>query len=55
MNTHAHASAQWVIYGFKNTLIYTSELISVSPFVFLVLRGTTFICTPTFSSPQFTN
>ena len=31
-------------------LIYTSELILCSPFVFLVLRGTTFICTLTFSS-----
>ena len=28
---------------------------SVSPFVFLVLRGTTFICTLTFSSPRFTS
>ena len=40
--------------GLSSTLIYTSELILCSTFVFLVLRGTTFICTLTFSSPRFT-
>ena len=40
--------------GLISTLIYTSELILCSPFVFLVLRGTTFICILTFSSPRFT-
>ena len=32
---------------------FTSELISVQLFVFIVLRGATFICTLTFSSPRF--
>ena len=35
--------------GLINTLIYTSELILCSPFVSVLLRGTTFICTLTFS------
>ena len=34
-----------------STLIYTSELIlSAAPFVFMVLRGTTFICTLLFTT-----
>ena len=41
--------------GLSSTIIYTSELILLVPlFVFPVLRGTTFICTLTFSSPRFT-
>ena len=50
----ARANAQWVIHGLNLALKFTLQSqFSVSPFVFIVLRGTTFICTLTFSSPRF--
>ena len=41
--------------GLSSTIIYTSELILCSTIcVPSAIRGTTFICTLTFSSPRFT-
>ena len=49
------ANAQWVIHGFKVALNLHFRVNSLVPlFVFPVLRGTTFICTHTSSSPRFT-
>ena len=52
MNTNGvPVGFSWVQLALKFTL---QSKFFVSPFVFIVLRGTTFICTLTFSSPQFT-